>query len=176
MTGGRELLAKITRNAVLTPRRQKKAAQDKENGTQASFPEAPPNGTTEPLGDSTNSKNNNHSTSEFIVDPKDVSKQFSESQIEELFVETCFFARLGFVQPPCCLKCTYRESLKGAVPKPHCDRWVIWRRDASHVLHPRTMGENTILVQCHAARQLLSGNAIDSYQWNATKKVLQSPR
>ena len=48
-----------------------------------------------------------------IVPPSDLQNVLSEHAVADLFVETCFFARLGFVQPPCCMSCTYKEALKG---------------------------------------------------------------
>ena len=113
-----------------------------------------------------------------IVEPKDLCKtsDLSHAEIEELFVEMCFFARLGFVQPPCCLKCTYRESMKDAIPNTMCKKWVVWRKSANFLLHPKQMDGNIVVVQCHTARKLLSGETVDGYVWDKTKKLLvQSP-
>jgi len=108
---------------------------------------------------------------------KDVAKQIGgDEQIEELFVETCFFARLGFVQPPSCLKCAYRQSIKGENPTAKCNRWVAWRRDANYIIHPSYLMENTVFVQCHAVRHLLEGQSVDAHQWDASKKELLFPR
>lgn len=128
----------------------------------------------QPLGDATN-KLNIRRKSEVILSAKDVAKQIGDEQIEELFVETCFFARLGFVQPPSCLKCAYRESIKGDSTTAKCNRWVAWRRDANHIIHPSYLLENTVFVQCHAARQLLAGQSVDFHQWDASKKALLFP-
>lgn len=111
-----------------------------------------------------------------IVLPKFLSKELNEDQISELFVETCFFARLGFVQPPCCMQCTYRESMKEAIPNTKCTRWVIWRRDANHVLHPHHLCDNAIAVRCHTARKLLAGKTVGSYRWDKYSKKLIQPR
>jgi hypothetical protein len=128
-----------------------------------------------PFGSITN-KTNNWTPSPPIADPSRLSNDLSEDQISELFVETCFFARLGFVQPPCCLQCTYRESMKEAVPNTRCGRWVIWRRDAKHVLHPHHLCDNAIAVQCHAARQLLAGKTVHNHRWDNVNKILLEPR
>jgi hypothetical protein len=122
------------------------------------------------------SKKGNAQDGAAIVDPKTLSKEFGDDQLSELFVETCFFARLGFVQPPCCLQCTFRESLKGAAINASCSRWVIWRRDAKHVLHPNHLCDNAIAMRCHAARKLLSGKMVEQNKWDSINKVLVQPR
>jgi hypothetical protein len=130
---------------------------------------------TRPLGDAS-SKLNIRRKSEVIVSANEVAGKIGDKQIEELFVETCFFARLGFVQPPSCLKCAYRESIKGDTANSKCSKWVVWRRDANYIIHPNYLTENSLLVQCHAARELLAGKSVESHQWDATKKALLSPR
>ena len=129
-----------------------------------------------PLGDASSKFNYSRRKSEVIVSAKDVAKQIGDAQIEELFVETCFFARLGFVQPPSCLKCAYRKSIKGDSTMAKCNRWVAWRRDANYIIHPSYLRENTVFVQCHAVRHLLGGESIDAHQWDASKKELLFPR
>jgi len=91
-------------------------------------------------------------------DPPAIQQHISsDTALQELFVEMCFFARLGLVQPPCCLPCAYAEARE-----PHaqnndcCNNWVIWRRDANLPLHPETLGDNLVFVRCHAVRRLLS--------------------
>lgn len=121
----------------------------------------------------TNITNTNGSS---IAAPKELSRDLTEEQISELFVETCFFARLGFVQPPCCLQCTYRESMKEEVPNKHCGRWVIWRRDANVVLHPSELDNNAIAVRCHASRELLANKTVDNLKWDTTNRVLTDTR
>ncbi|KAL3913174.1 MAG: hypothetical protein SGILL_006593 [Bacillariaceae sp.] len=107
-----------------------------------------------------------------IVSPASLSTSLSDEGIATLFAEMSFFARLGFVQPPCCMECTYRESMQQAVPRLDCKRWVIWRRNANITLNPSNIGENTIAVQCHSARKLTAGNAVESYKWDRTKKIM----
>ena len=122
------------------------------------------------------SSRSSNQRSTFIVDPKEIQRFLSPKKIANLFVETCFFARLGFVQPPCCLQCTYRESMKEAEPLRSCSRWVIWRKDAKTILHPHHLAENAVAVQCHAARKLLAGELVDSHKWDKQGKVLLAPR
>jgi hypothetical protein len=98
----------------------------------------------------------------------------SEQELQVLFVETCFFARLGFVQPPCCLKCTYRQTVKNeraSTQKP-CRQWVVWRKNAEEALHPNKLVGNIVLIQCHAANSLLEGNHVDGCCWDSSRKQL----
>jgi len=93
-------------------------------------------------------------------------------ELEQLFVEVCFYARLGFVQPPCCLLCTYRESMEHAKPDTTCQRWTVWRRNAETPLHPNLLESNVVVTTCQAARQLLNGETVSGYAWDQTHKKL----
>lgn len=123
-----------------------------------------------------------------IVDPSDLVHVISESQISELFVEMCFFARLGFVQPPCCLQCTYKEatstnkasssSSKMVVPNMNCKRWVIWRKDVKKPYNPDHFVDSSsvVVVQCNVARKLLAGETVgDGWKWDRVNKTLVMP-
>ena len=114
-----------------------------------------------------------------IVPPSDLKNILSEHAVADLFVETCFFARLGFVQPPCCMSCTYKEALKGNIPDMDCDTWVIWRKNANKTFDPSNnadLTENAMVVQCKSARKLVTGKMVEGYQWDANKKMLQRKR
>jgi hypothetical protein len=118
-------------------------------------------------------ENIERSSSALILEPADVWKgaaEFDEHQLQELFVEMCFFARLGFVQPPCCLQCTYRESIPKKAPKIDCQRWVVWRKDAEKLLHPNILDGNILIIQCHVARSLLAGESVDGREWDTEQK------
>ena len=112
--------------------------------------------------------------SPMIVDVNDVATQIGEEQMQELFVEMCFFARLGYVQPPCCLRCTYREALKDGNVQSQCPRWVIWRKDTTQLLHPHQLEGNLLMVQCRAAGKLLAGKKIDGYNWSIERQGVYS--
>jgi len=130
----------------------------------------------QPLATATNRVVNGAIYAPTIVTPKDISNCFTEDDISELFVETCFFARLGFVQPPCCLPCTYKEAMKSNKPLLHCQRWVIWRKDATKTFDPtnENMRDNAIVVRCQSARKLISGRMIEGFQWDKReKKIVQ---
>jgi len=124
---------------------------------------------------STTNRNVNEARRPTIVPPRDLANILSEHAISELFVETCFFARLGFVQPPCCMSCTYREALKGNIPDMECQTWVIWRKNANQTFDPSNntvMSDNALVVQCHTARKLGCGKMVEGYQWGARQKML----
>jgi hypothetical protein len=153
-----------------------------------------------------NVQNNNSSISkpQFILEPSDLwtgAVRFDPQQIQELFVEMCFFARLGFVQPPCCLQCTYRDcndtsptptnnqqqhhrhhhpvaTSSNSNNKHHntarsCQRWVVWRKDANTLLHPNLLDGNVLIVQCQAAQRLLAGHQVDGCYWDAENKQVK---
>ena len=131
---------------------------------------------TKPLATATNRVVNGAGGASTIVAPKDLSNVLSEDAVSEIFVETCFFARLGFVQPPSCMACTYKEALKGNIPDLQCQNWVIWRKSAHKIFDPSNnadISENTIVVQCRSARKLLSGKTVEQYQWDERGKVLR---
>jgi len=79
-----------------------------------------------------------------------------EASRKELFVEMCFFARLGYVQPPCCLQCLYQEAMENTSTNHHCERWVVFRKDTTIPLHPDYLQENIAFVRCCTVRQLLA--------------------
>lgn len=110
------------------------------------------------------------SRSPMVVDVDENATQLEDEQLQELFVEMCFFARLGYVQPPCCLRCTYREALKDGNAKSLCSRWVLWRKDTNQLLHPTQLEGNLLMVQCQAARRLLAGKTIDGFSWYADRQ------
>lgn len=134
-------------------------------------------------------KENAHgiSSSPLILEPADLwqgSVQLSEQELQNIFVEMCFFARLGFVQPPCCLHCTYQDTMEAenndSVQKKRSDRartcpkWVVWRKNAKTLLHPNRLDGNIFIVRCHVARRLLEGDVVEGRKWDAEqKKVLQ---
>ena len=109
-----------------------------------------------------------------IVTPQDLLQHYSlsETEIQELFLEMCFYARLGFVQPPCCLMCTYQETMESAVPNKKCPRWVIWRKNAETALHPSKLDGNLLITRCHVAQSLLQGNSVEGHAWDAQNKAV----
>jgi hypothetical protein len=104
----------------------------------------------------------------------------SDDEFRELFVEMCFFARLGFVQPPCCLHCAYHESMVGKLngkqtsKNESCPRWIVWRKDATQLLQPDNLHGNILLLQCCNVRRILKGEEIEGRVWmHETKQVVE---
>mmetsp|Transcript_4788 Transcript_4788/g.7981 ORF Transcript_4788/g.7981 Transcript_4788/m.7981 type:complete len:135 (-) Transcript_4788:67-471(-) len=105
-------------------------------------------------------------------------------QMSDLFVTMCFFARLGFVQPPCCLKCAYRSAKCGDTKNngnsknskldssSSCNEIVAWRRDAGIALHPDKLEGNIVFVTCDTAKSLVNGDAYPSIRWDTRNKRL----
>ncbi|KAL7553890.1 hypothetical protein ACHAWF_017232 [Thalassiosira exigua] len=103
-------------------------------------------------------------------------------RMSDLFVTMCFFARLGFVQPPCCLRCAYRSagcgedegdgSSPGAAADGPCGELVPWRRDAGIPLHPDMLEGNVVFVTCTTAKSLVNGDAYPSIRWDTRNRRL----
>ena len=133
-------------------------------------------GTTTDGSSSLASGANHSSTSQCVYLPEEFHKVHSSSNSEnpqslkELFVEMCFFARLGYIQPPCCLKCAYLQNSHSA-----CTRWVVWRRNANEILHPDTLPDNVVVLPCGSAQQLWQSphhRTCDGYYWDSRQKQL----
>jgi hypothetical protein len=140
-----------------------------------------------------------------IVDPSDLSNVLSPTQISELFVEMCFFARLGLVQPPCCLHCAYHGAITGSSSSfssppglkstvtsktMDCKRWVIWRKDGKKPYHPdecfrtpnsttpycTSSSSNVVVLQCKVVRKLIAGEIVgNGWKWDTVHKMLIVP-
>ena len=86
---------------------------------------------------------------------------------EDIFVGTCFFARLGFLQPPSCVRCAHHAAMKGsAASKEECHDLVAWRIDAKTELHPEELDGNVVFLA------LVDGKMCPSVRWDARKKRL----
>ena len=92
--------------------------------------------------------------------------RLTSSDLQDLFVEMCFYARLRFLQPPCCLYCSYKKSKGSKVAAKDdnrsCRRLVIWREDATKVLCKNKLAGNLLLVQCQHAQNLLRGHSLST--------------
>mmetsp|Transcript_24951 Transcript_24951/g.39182 ORF Transcript_24951/g.39182 Transcript_24951/m.39182 type:complete len:136 (-) Transcript_24951:87-494(-) len=99
----------------------------------------------------------------------DAATRSSES-IDNLFITMCFYARLGFVQPPSCLKCAHRKAVKKTDDGASCNGLVPWRRDANMPLHPDGLGDNLVFVTCETAKRLIGGDAYPSIQWDSKNR------
>mmetsp|Transcript_1284 Transcript_1284/g.2294 ORF Transcript_1284/g.2294 Transcript_1284/m.2294 type:complete len:155 (-) Transcript_1284:13-477(-) len=111
-----------------------------------------------------------------------------DGYMSDMFVTMCFFARLGFIQPPSCLKCAYRSSGCGGDGKKKndeklgggqnssssssCSELVAWRRDAGILLHPDKLDGNIVFITCDTAKSLVNGDAYPSIRWDTRNKRL----
>lgn len=101
--------------------------------------------------------------------------------IKELFVEMCFYARLGYIQPPRCLHCTYTECYTGNTTAASsstttlCHRYVIWRKDTNLVLDPDTIASNILILPCYLVQQLLNHSDDDDQQQQQEHRRLLPP-
>ncbi|KAL7507189.1 hypothetical protein ACHAXN_004387 [Cyclotella atomus] len=86
----------------------------------------------------------------------------------------CFFARLGFLQPPCCGKNQQQNesTTSAAASSSKCNELVPWRIDANIPLHPDQLEGNVVFVTCNTARCLVDGDAYPSIRWDTKKKRL----
>jgi hypothetical protein len=120
-----------------------------------------------------------------IIDRFTASKlNLDTDQLSNLFVEMCFFARLGFLQPPCCLYCSFQRCSNNqkaveqitAREVTECHRYVVWRKDATVLLSPNTLSGNLLLVRCCDAEKLILGGEVHSsrntWRWDYTTKLM----
>lgn len=124
--------------------------------------------------------------------PKDVAKvAIDQEELESIFIQMCFYARLAFVQPPCCLKCAFQkkklnikrdgvdenadknDSIRNSMNS-RCKNLVVWRLDARTSLQPKGLDENTVLVTCSTAQALLRGESVQNMKWDAKERKLSS--
>jgi len=120
-----------------------------------------------------------------IIDRFTASRlNLNSDQVSNLFVEMCFFARLGFLQPPCCLYCSFQrcsthqktmdQITSGEATE--CHRYVVWRKDAKVLLSRDTLAGNLLLIRCCDAQKLILGEKVISFRniwhWDNTTKVM----
>ena len=107
------------------------------------------------------------------IPPDDVK---DDEAVADLFVTLAFFARLGFVQPPCCLKCAHREAGCGTTKddgaRGPCTELVPWRIDATRKLHPDKIEGNILFLTCQTARSLVAGDCYPDIRWDTRNKRL----
>ena len=119
--------------------------------------------------------------------PQKLADSLSNEQLEHLFVEMCFFARLGCVQAPSCLQCAYnqiypdQETLSKSHPttahetmNSKCTNLVVWRINANttHLLHPEKLKGNLLVITCCTAKKLMNGETVQTMKWDGRNKKL----
>lgn len=71
-----------------------------------------------------------------------------DNGIEEIFVGMMVFAKLGFSQPPCCLRCAHACSTgEGGEVDVSCENFVLWRKKANILIQPNSMKENMVIMK-----------------------------
>eukprot|EP00978_Attheya_sp_CCMP212_P049453 scaffold666213_cov51-Attheya_sp.AAC.1 len=104
-----------------------------------------------------------------------------QTVMEDLFVEMSFFARLGFLQPPSCLKCAHRQTVghkqqdSTTASSEPCNRLVAWRKDANVLLHPDKLEGNLLVVSCASATKLHKGETVSNYAWDRKQRLFKGP-
>ena len=76
----------------------------------------------------------NHHDPIAIIDPKEIQTSISHESLKVLFVEMCVFGRMGFVQPPSCIRCILakkKKNLPNEFDNRQCKNLVVWRRNAN---------------------------------------------
>mmetsp|Transcript_22461 Transcript_22461/g.31669 ORF Transcript_22461/g.31669 Transcript_22461/m.31669 type:complete len:213 (+) Transcript_22461:121-759(+) len=118
--------------------------------------------------------------------PQKLSGVLGYEEVQNLFAEMCFFARLGFLQPPCCLQCAFdNEKISGLHKsssnehiheKVNCNNLVVWRvnADENHHIHPKKLNGNTLIVSCSAAKSWLRGETKHKMRWDIVANKLIS--
>lgn len=98
----------------------------------------------------------NSKSSPTKLHPSKLSRQDSE----RVFVEMCVFARLGYLQPPSCLRCAFDEAIHKKVVD-SCDNVIAWRKDTSVKLHSDQMENAISFVKCHSAKKWSMGQTLE---------------
>merc|ERR1719215_1705795 len=129
-------------------------------------------------GSASNESDNTYSDEETQI--TDVNKfrrnkgLYKQEMIEELFVSMIAFSKMGFEQPPCCLKCAYHTSTgdynSTSSPILTCKNLILWKIDATK----DAMKDNIVIVQCRAADMLIGGKEVESWKWDNNSKKLRS--
>lgn len=112
-----------------------------------------------------------------VCTPAQAANTLTRKELEHLFIDTTFYARLGFLQPPCCVKCAYDDARKGvhymeSFAEKGCGRLVLWRRDISLPIHPDHMQTNSVVITCDTAKALMRGETVGGVRWDKTKSAL----
>lgn len=122
-----------------------------------------------------------------VSTPQKLADSLSDDQLQNLFVEMCFFARLGCVQPPSCLPCAYNQVYPHSDSNNHnnisvtdgkfptkCTNMVVWRINAnsSHLLHPEKLKGNLLVLTCCTAKKLIHGESVQTMKWDGKNKKL----
>ena len=112
-----------------------------------------------------------------VCTPSQVASTLSTKEMENLFIDMSFYARLGFLQAPSCLKCAYRDAHAGtdyreAIAAKGCGRLVLWRKDTALPIHPDNMQTNSVVITCATAKALMRGEVVGGYRWDKNSQKM----
>ena len=112
-----------------------------------------------------------------VCTPAQVANTLSTKEMENLFIDMSFYARLGFLQAPSCLKCAYRDAHAGtdyrdAIAAKGCGRLVLWRKDTALPIHPDNMQTNSVVITCATAKALMRGEVVGGYRWDKNSQKM----
>ena len=149
-----ELLAQQIQESISTAQQKEKQHQHQRQQNELQFDE----------NDITRSKKNKiaisttttSSNTSLIYTPLEFQKQVLSQNIDvkELFVEMTFYSRLGYIQPPCCLHCTYTEC---------------YNNNARSKEIVAVVGDDDDDQQQHTNKTKIKSNQIVNYQHNHNK-------
>ena len=114
-----------------------------------------------------------------VCTPAQVVNTLGTKEMENLFIDMSFYARLGFLQAPSCLKCAYRDAHAGtdyreAIAAKGCGRLVLWRKDTALPIHPDNMQTNSVVVTCATAKAFMRGETVAGVHWDKDSQTLVS--
>ena len=114
-----------------------------------------------------------------VCTPAEAANTLGTKELENLFIDMSFYARLGFLQAPSCLRCAYREAHAGtawkdALASQGCGRLVMWRKDTALPIHPDNLQANAAIVSCQSAKALMRGESVGGVHWDKTTQKLVS--
>uniref|UniRef100_A0A7S4M7U7 Uncharacterized protein n=1 Tax=Odontella aurita TaxID=265563 RepID=A0A7S4M7U7_9STRA len=101
--------------------------------------------------------------------------------LRDLFVEMCFFARLGFLQPPSCLSCAFLDAKLSRdgdnSNRVVCRCPVVWRKDATQSLHPDRLGGDAsdsgiVITTCTTAQAWMRDEVVEGFCWDRKLRKL----
>ena len=112
-----------------------------------------------------------------VCTPAQAANTLTRKELEHLFIDTTFYARLGFLQAPSCLKCEYRDAHAGVhyrdtVAAKGCGRLVLWRKDTELPIHPDNMQTNSVVITCATAKALMRGEVVGGYRWDKNSQKM----
>ena len=112
-----------------------------------------------------------------VCTPAQAANTLTRKELEHLFIDTTFYARLGFLEAPSCVKCAYRDAHAGkdcrdAIAAKGCGRLVLWRKDTALPIHPDNMQTNSVVITCATAKAFMRGETVACVHWDKDSQTL----